>query len=194
MIGLRFTAKPAVLFAVAAIVFQPALSQSTAHRTAPVPGNIHTMAVPTARVVAKVDNGNRTTLYGHLSAALLRATDMGRLDPSTPSEHMVMVLKSSDDQERELRRLLDEQQDSKTANYHQWATPEQFGQYFGVHDSDIAQVSAWLESQGFTVGRQQEQAGDSLQRYDRPVGDRLPDRNAHLPGERRDPRLQQQRD
>ena len=151
MIGLRFTAKPAVLFAVAAIVFQPALSQSTAHRTAPVPGNIHTMAVPTARVVAKVDNGNRTTLYGHLSAALLRATDMGRLDPSTPSEHMVMVLKSSDDQERELRRLLDEQQDSKTANYHQWATPEQFGQYFGVHDSDIAQVSAWLESQGFTV-------------------------------------------
>jgi subtilase family serine protease len=62
-----------------------------------------------------------------------------------------MVLHSSDEQERELRRVLDEQQDKKSANYHQWVTPEQFGDHFGVHDSDITKVSAWLQSHGFQV-------------------------------------------
>ena len=151
MSGSKSASKLAVFLAVASIVSLPALSQSAAPRSAPAPGNIHTMAVPTPRVIGKVDNGQRTTLYGHVPGALRAAVDMGRLDPNTPAEHMVMALKSSDEQERELRRLLDEQQDSRTANYHQWVTPDQFGQYFGVSDSDIAQITDWLQSQGFTV-------------------------------------------
>ena len=151
MSGSKSTLKLAVSLAIASIVSLPALSQSAAPRSAPAPGNIHTMAVPTPRVIGKVDNGQRTTLYGHVPGALRAAVDMGRVDPNTPAEHLVMALKSSDEQERELRRLLDEQQDSRTANYHQWVTPDQFGQYFGVSDSDIAQVTDWLQSQGFTV-------------------------------------------
>ncbi|MGB8014143.1 MAG: Ig-like domain repeat protein [Terriglobales bacterium] len=112
---------------------------------------IRTSAVPKVRVTSRVDNGKRTTLYGHVPVALRRATDQGRLDPSTRSSHMIMVLKSDDEQKRELRRIIDEQQDKRTANFHQWATPEEFGAHFGVHDADIAQVQAWLKSQGFTV-------------------------------------------
>jgi hypothetical protein len=114
-------------------------------------GQIHTTAAPTIRVTAPINENKRATLYGHVPNALKHAVDMGRVDPSTPSEHMVMVLKSSDEQKHELRRILDEQQDKRTANYHQWVTPEQFGQYFGVHDDDIAKVSAWLQSHGFQV-------------------------------------------
>lgn len=116
-----------------------------------VPGQIHTTARPVARIVTKVNEGTRIVLPGHVSGALRHAVDLGRLAPSTPAQHLVMVLKSSDDQKHELRRILDEQQDKNTANYHQWITPDQFGQYFGVDDGDIAQVSAWLQSHGFTV-------------------------------------------
>jgi hypothetical protein len=112
---------------------------------------VHTTVVPKARVTSQVDNTKRVTLYGHVPSALLKAKDMGRLDPKTPAEHLILVLKSSEEQKREIRRIIDEQQDQRTANYHQWVTPEEFGAHFGVHDNDIAQVKAWLKSQGFTV-------------------------------------------
>jgi len=151
MTGSKLATKLAMFFAFAAIISVPVLSQSTASKNAPAPGHIRTTAVPVARVIAKVDNSQRTRLSGHVPGALRKAVDLGRVDPSTPAEHMVMVLQSSDEQKRELRRILDEQQDISTTNYHQWLTPDQFGATFGVSDDDIAQVSAWLESQGFTV-------------------------------------------
>ncbi len=112
---------------------------------------ITTAAQPEVRVTKKVDNSKRTTLYGHVSAAVRTAQDMGRQDPRTPSPGMIMVLKSSEDQKREIRKVIDEQQDKRTANYHQWVTPEEFGEHFGVHDDDLAQIKTWLTSQGFTV-------------------------------------------
>jgi hypothetical protein len=51
-----------------------------------------------------------------------------------------MVLKSSEEQKREIRKVIDEQQDKRTVNYHQWVTPEEFGEHFGVHDADIEQI------------------------------------------------------
>jgi len=35
--------------------------------------------------------------------------------------------------------------------FHQWLTPEQFGQQFGPADSDLQAVTDWLRSQGFEV-------------------------------------------
>ena len=151
MVVSKFAAKLAAWFAVALLVSLPALSNSAVPKSAPVAGHIHTTAAPAARVVTPVDNSKRTTLYGHVPGVLRAATDLGRLDPKTPAEHLILVLSPSDEQKSELRRVLDEQQDVRTANYHQWVTPDQFGQFFGVHDDDIAQVSAWLQSQGFTV-------------------------------------------
>jgi hypothetical protein len=112
---------------------------------------VHTTATPKVRVTTPVDNTKRTTLHGHVPAAVRHGSNLGRVDASTRSERMILLLKSDEDQKRELRRVLDEQQDKKTANFHQWVTPQDFGTRFGVHDSDIAQVSAWLTSQGFTI-------------------------------------------
>ena len=41
--------------------------------------------------------------------------------------------------------------DASSPSFHKWLTPAQFGQQFGVADSDAAQVQQWLQSQGFTV-------------------------------------------
>ena len=112
---------------------------------------VHTTAKPQVRVTTPVDNTKRTTLYGHVPAAVRGGSNLGRVDGGTFSEGMILLLKSDEQQKRELRRVLDEQQDKHTANFHQWVTPEQFGAHFGVHDHDVAQVEAWLLSQGFTV-------------------------------------------
>jgi sugar lactone lactonase YvrE len=112
---------------------------------------VHTSATPTVRVTKSVDNGKRTTLYGHTPKAVRRGMDLGRITPSTPAEHLIILLKSSQDQEREARRVIDEQHDKRSANYHRWVSPEEFGAHFGVHDSDIESVKNWLSGQGFVV-------------------------------------------
>src|SRR4029077_16094642 len=45
--------------------------------------------------------------------------------------------------------LLTQQQINSSANYHKWLTPDQFGQQFGVADSDIQAVTSWRGSFGF---------------------------------------------
>ena len=112
---------------------------------------VNTTAHPVVRVVQKVDNSKRTILYGHTPKTLQSAVNIGRVDPTTIAEHLILLLKSSPEQEREARRVIDEQQDKRTINFHQWMTPDEFGTAFGVHDSDIESVKAWLSSEGFTV-------------------------------------------
>ncbi len=112
---------------------------------------VMTSAVPTPRITKKVDIARRTILPGHVSSAVHTSTDLGRQHAKTPSPGMLLILKSSEEQKQEIRKVIDEQQDKRTANYHQWMTPEEFGAHFGVHDEDIAQIKSWLVSEGFTV-------------------------------------------
>jgi len=69
-----------------------------------------------------------------------------------PMKRMLLVLKRSPDQETALRKLLDDQQDRLSPNYHKWLTPEQYGKQFGPTDSDMQTIVLWLQSQGFQVG------------------------------------------
>src|SRR5216684_1288958 len=50
-----------------------------------------------------------------------------------------------------LRRLLDDQQDKASPNYHKWLTPTKFGKQFGPSDADLHTITRWLESHGFQV-------------------------------------------
>jgi hypothetical protein len=76
---------------------------------------------------------------------------MGRVASSTPFQNMILVLKSSDEQEQAIAALLDQQQDRGHPNFHRWMTPTSFGAAFGVASNDLAQVKAWLQDGGFTV-------------------------------------------
>jgi len=57
----------------------------------------------------------------------------------------------SPEQQEALHEYLKEQQDPGTPNFHKWLTASQFGATYGLADSDIAAITDWLESQGFTV-------------------------------------------
>ncbi len=41
--------------------------------------------------------------------------------------------------------------DPASPNYHQWLTPDEIGERFGLSDNDIAAITGWLQSQGLQV-------------------------------------------
>jgi len=77
--------------------------------------------------------------------------DRGRVDGSMRIRRAAVVFRLSPDQQSALDKLLAEQQDPDSPNYQKWLTPEQYAARFGMSDSDLAKVSAWLKSQGLTV-------------------------------------------
>lgn len=64
---------------------------------------------------------------------------------------MLLLLKPGADQAAALTAFLHDVQDKKTSSYHQWLTPQQFGERFGVAQSDVDAITTWLEGEGFTV-------------------------------------------
>src|ERR1019366_8849844 len=66
---------------------------------------------------------------------------------------MLLLLQRAPEQEAALKTLMDQQQSKASPNYHQWLTPQQFGQQFGPADADVQTVTTWLQSHGFQVAR-----------------------------------------
>src|SRR6202167_4367499 len=64
---------------------------------------------------------------------------------------VVLPLLPDDTQQEALDQLLEEQHDPESPYYHQWLTPQQYGEIFGVSEDDLAQVTGWLQGHGMTV-------------------------------------------
>jgi hypothetical protein len=109
-------------------------------------------AVTTPLITQPVDESNLTTLGGNTYPLARPEFDLGTAPASLPMSRMLLVLKRSDEQEAALRKLLDDQQDKASPNYHKWLTPQQFGKQFGPSDTDMQTIIAWLQSNGFQVG------------------------------------------
>jgi pro-kumamolisin-like protein/Big-like domain-containing protein len=110
------------------------------------------VAAPRPLITQPVDETLFTVLKGNTHPLARAEYDLGTAPATLPMQRMLLVLKRSAEQESALRKLLDDQQDKKSASYHKWLTPTQFGQQFGPTDSDIQTISSWLQSHGFQVG------------------------------------------
>jgi subtilase family serine protease len=73
------------------------------------------------------------------------------LADSFKMNHLQLVLKPSAARQAALASLIADQHNPKSPRFNQWLTPAQFGESYGVMDSDIAAVTSWLQAQGFTV-------------------------------------------
>lgn len=98
-----------------------------------------------------IDDADTVVLKGNVHPLARSENDEGMSDLSLPMEHVSLVLKVGSDKRAALERLLSEQQDPSSPQYHRWLTPEQFGTRFGRAQDEIALVSDWLRSQGFTI-------------------------------------------
>src|SRR5215469_349168 len=108
-------------------------------------------AAQQSRITARIDNAKRITLSGHLHPKALPQNDQGAVDPSMVLDRVTLALQPTPAQQADLDKLLAEQQDSASPNYHKWLTPEQFADRFGASQADIDQVVAWLKSQSLNV-------------------------------------------
>ena len=104
------------------------------------------------RITQRIDDNARTTLPGTTHPAVRISRDLGALSADHPLQRMMLVLKSSEQQQTALQRLLDSQQNKNSPNYHKWLKPADYATQFGPSDGDLAQVVGWLEKQGFEIG------------------------------------------
>src|SRR5580658_7359810 len=116
----------------------------------PFSGIAQTPPAP-SRITQAVDESNLTILKGNTYYLARAEYDRGAAPASLPMNRMLLVLQRSPSQEAALEELLDQQQDHSSPNYHQWLTPQQFGQQFGPSDQDIQTITTWLQSHGFQV-------------------------------------------
>ncbi|WP_433982877.1 protease pro-enzyme activation domain-containing protein [Tunturiibacter empetritectus] len=110
-------------------------------------------AVVQNRIASAANDGVRTPVSGTVVSRAQRATDLGTAPADKKLESMSLRFSMTPAQQADLTLLLANQLNPSSASYHQWLTPEQFGARFGLSSADVAKVSAWLTSQGFTITR-----------------------------------------
>lgn len=106
---------------------------------------------PASRISQAIDSRRMTVLRGGVSPMARAEFDQGALSPSKMVQRITIFFQRTPAQQQALDKLLQEQQDPASPNYHKWLTPQQFGQQFGLSDSDLNKVKDWLTSQGFTI-------------------------------------------
>ncbi len=99
----------------------------------------------------RVDEARRITLGGNTRPEVATADDEGEVADDFALNHMMLQLKRSEEQEKEVERLIDDLHNPQSPNFHHWLTAAEFGSRYGIAQSDIDAVSAWLVSHGFKV-------------------------------------------
>lgn len=107
-------------------------------------------AVPTV-ITSAVNNGQRITLAGNVHTLARPEFDRGAAPQDLAMNRMLLVLKRSPQQDAALAKLIADQQDENSPDYHRWLSPEEFGQQFGLSDGDLQKVTSWLAAQGFSI-------------------------------------------
>lgn len=106
-----------------------------------------------AQIREPVDESSLTVLKGNRHPLAIPINDRGEVPPNLPMERMLLVLKRDPSLESALQRLIREQQDKSSPRFHDWLSPAQFGERFGLSKSDLQTLTAWLKSHGFRVNR-----------------------------------------
>jgi subtilase family serine protease len=106
----------------------------------------------TAALEAQVERSPGLTLLpGNTSQRARPAFDRGRVPDNLPQEHILMMLRRGADRQEALEQFIGRQYDPRSADFHRWLTPQQFGAAFGPAAQDIETVTQWLRQHGFTV-------------------------------------------
>lgn len=105
------------------------------------------------RVRVAVDNRQRAALHGFVHPAAKAGNDAGAVADSFVLPAITIAFQPSAAQQAALDQLLAQQQDPSSPNFHQWLTPEQYADRFGMSASDLSKVNTWLTAQGFQISK-----------------------------------------
>jgi subtilase family serine protease len=127
----------------------PTLASAQSSSTNAALADIDTTEAP--RVTQAVNNQVVAPLQKSHLAALDALRPVAAAPGGTPMNHMHLMLRRSALRQAALDSLIAAQHDPHSPKFHRWVTPDQFGRKFGVSDADVAAVTSWLRSNGFTV-------------------------------------------
>ena len=88
-------------------------------------------------------------LPGSIRPEAMAANDRGPLEATQNLTGLKLVLKQTAEQTADLEQFLERQRNPATTDYHNWLTPEQYGERFGVSQNDLARLAEWLRSMDF---------------------------------------------
>lgn len=103
------------------------------------------------RIVQPVNPDQRVALSERRAAWVSPANDAGAVPSDLPLTQLSIALKRSPARQQAFERLLRDQQDPASPDYHRWLSASEIGERFGATQHDIDAVGAWLRSQGLAV-------------------------------------------
>ena len=106
---------------------------------------------PAPRIRTEISSSATSIIKGSLHPLAQQRNDVGRMPADTRLTGISIYFNRSAAQQADLQALLAAQQDPSSPQYHQWLTPDQFAARFGMAQSDIDAVEAWLQQQGFSI-------------------------------------------
>jgi hypothetical protein len=142
----RIAAFPLIVFSIAALSLS-AVGFSAAGSSA------FAQSSAQDRIVQPMENGKLTTIAGTVHPKAQARYDQGAVSGSLQLRGMSIDFSRTPSQQAALAALLKAQQDPSSPSYRKWLTPQQYAEQFGMTQSDISKVTAWLQSQGFTVDK-----------------------------------------
>ena len=109
------------------------------------------LVLPFTALAAQAGDPALTLLPGNTSRQARPEFDRGRVPDSLPQNHIWMLLRRSPDKQLALQHLIKRQYNPRSADFHHWLTPQEFGAAFGPSPSEVHQVTQWLAQQGFQI-------------------------------------------
>jgi uncharacterized repeat protein (TIGR01451 family) len=107
-------------------------------------------AGPRPLITQAIDENRLVRLAGNTRPEANADNDAGAA-PDNLHLDMYLQMKRSPEQELAAQQFVESLTDKGSANFRKWVSAAEFGQRFGAAAQDIATVSRWLESHGFTV-------------------------------------------
>lgn len=102
-------------------------------------------------ITGEIDESQRVTLRGNTRPEVNPDNDRGEVPHHFKLEHMLLQLRRPPKLQQEYDAYVEGLTQHNSANFHQWLTPAQVGENYGLSDSDLHQIERWLRSHGIRV-------------------------------------------
>ena len=112
--------------------------------------SIYGFAATPDRIAGAIDASQVVRLESGVPRQARAEYDQGAVEPGFKLGTVTLLTTPTVAQQRALDKLMADQQNPSSPNYHKWLTPEQYGERFGLSQRDIDKITTWLKAQGFT--------------------------------------------
>jgi subtilase family serine protease len=102
-------------------------------------------------ITKEIDERQRVTLHGNTRHEAKPEHDRGEVPDDFKLEHMLLQLRRPPELQQDYDEYVEGLTKGGSPNFHQWLTPAQVGEDFGLSERDLHHIERWLRSHGIRV-------------------------------------------